>query len=74
MTKGELVECSSGHGGLTVCPVCQGTGHVDRGEPGSPSWATRSEGTASGGQATRGHCQSCQGSGLLQPHPLSCTG
>ena len=68
----QLVECSHGHGGLTVCPACNGSGHVAAGEPGAPAWAKRGE---SGGAAGKHHhCQTCRGSGLLEPHPLSCFG
>lgn len=74
MAKGELVECGAGHGGLTVCPTCDGSGHVDPGEPGSPSWAKKAEGKSAGGHSHHQHCRTCQGSGLLQPHPLSCIG
>ena len=60
MAKGDLVACKRGHTGLTVCPSCEGTGHVKSDD----------KGNTSGHQ----HCTACQGSGLLQPHPLSCTG
>lgn len=60
MAKGDLVSCGRGHAGLTQCPNCGGTGHVKSDEKDS--------------KGASQHCESCQGSGLLQAHPLSCTG
>lgn len=67
-----LVSCGHGHDGLTVCPVCNGTGHVAAGDPGAPHWLAKGPGAKAAGIGDP-HCVACQGSGLLQPHK-SCTG
>lgn len=75
MTLDHLVNCGHGHTGLTVCPTCNGTGHVEAGKPGAAPWIAKSAGAAAAGTG-HPHCVACKGSGLLEAHSSSgsCTG
>lgn len=73
MTTDHLVSCGNGHDNLTVCPTCSGTGHVEAGAPGAGPWIPKKLGAQTAGTGDP-HCVACQGSGLLQAHPSSCTG
>lgn len=75
VTTDHLVSCGHGHDGLTVCPTCNGTGHVAVGKPGAQPWLPRGPGAAAAGTGDP-HCVACKGSGLLEAHGQagSCTG
>ena len=72
MAQVNLVQCRRGHGGLTVCPSCLGTGIVPEGTPGNHAYVMENGSPPSAVPSGGAVCQSCTGSGLLERH--SCTG